>query len=254
MKNEEPPFFVGYLAIPKPLVATLAAIALGSILFFAAFAMAVGTTQDAPEDARLRFDLGRQTMSGVLELEPYPIVHVTQGSEHVSAGETLMLSGAGKFGVQEHAGRIEGPGVEVTGVILNRGTIRMLQIPNRNRDIKPAGIPDGAIPQPVDLGRWRLAGEICDGKCLTGAMRPGRGLAHKACAELCILGGVPPVFVTSQPVEGEEFLIIGAENGGPISDALLDRVGVYVSLEGRVERRGGLLVFLVDEETIEVLP
>ncbi|MEM1352986.1 MAG: hypothetical protein AAGF27_11620 [Pseudomonadota bacterium] len=254
MKSEESPFFIGYIGVPKPLMAIMIALAIGAVFFFAAFALAVGGTQDAPEDARLRFDLGRQTVSGILELDPYPIVHVTQGSEHVSKGETLMMSGAGKFGVQPHAGRIEGAGVEVSGIIVSRGDIRMLQIANRNRDIKAADLINGEAPAPVDLGRWRLAGEICDGKCLTGAMRPGRGLAHKACAELCILGGVPPVFVTSQPVEGEAFLMIGSTDGGPITDDLLDRVGVYVSLEGQVVRRGGLLVFLADEETLEVLP
>lgn len=254
MKGTDDPFFVGYLGIPRALAFTLAALATGAIAFFAAFAVAVGSTQDAPEDARMRFDLGRQTVSGVLELDPYPMVHVTSGSEHVQAGETLMMSGAGKFGVQENAGRVEGTGVEVSGIILSRGTIRMLQVPNRNRDIKAASVEAIDPPAPVDLGRWRLAGEICDGKCLTGAMRPGRGLAHKACAELCILGGVPPVFVSSQPVDGEEFLMIGSAEGGPISEALLTRVGVYVSLEGRVERRGGLLVFLADEDTLEVLP
>lgn len=254
MKDQNTPFFVGYLGIPKPLVLTMAALAVGAVSFFAAFAFAVGSTQDAPEDARLRFDLGQQTVSGVLEVYPYPIVHVTEGSERVATGETLMMSGAGKFGVQEAAGRVEGTGVEVTGVLLNRGSIRMLQIPNRNRDITAAPHADAPPPAPIDLGRWRLAGEICDGKCLTGAMRPGRGLAHKACAELCILGGVPPVFVSSQPIDGEEFLMIGAADGGPITEALLDRTGVYVSLEGQVERRGSILLFLADETTLEVLP
>ncbi|MEE4187449.1 MAG: hypothetical protein V2I76_03250 [Roseobacter sp.] len=249
----ESSFFVGYLPIPKPLRVLLGAVAVGTVAFFAAFAFVVGATQDNPGDGQLRFDLGRQTVSGVLELNPYPVLHVTEGSENVSVGETLMMSGAGKFGVIEQAEKIGPTGATVSGIILNRGSIRMLQIPNRNRDIKAADVA-ASPPEAVDLGRWRLAGEICDGKCLTGAMRPGRGLAHKACAELCILGGVPPVFVTTQPVEGHAFLMIGAANGGPISPALLARTGVYISVEGRVEQRGGLAVFLADEATVEVLP
>lgn len=253
MSAPKSPFFVGYLPIPKPLRLVLAAVAVFAVTFFAAFAFAVGGTQDSPGDGRLRFDLGRQTVTGVLELQPYPMIHVTEGSENVEAGETLMMSGAGKFGVIEQAGKIGPAGATVTGIILNRGSIRMLQIPNRNRDIASAEV-DAATPEAVDLGRWRLAGEICDGKCLAGAMRPGRGLAHKACAELCILGGVPPVFVSTQPVEGHEFLMIGSADGGPITEALLDRTGVYISAEGRVEERGNLAVFLVDETTLEVLP
>ncbi len=253
MSDQDKPFFVGYLSVPKGLVLLLTAVAICTVAAFAALAFAVGGTQDAPEDARIRGDFGRQTVTGVLEMQPYPMLHVTSGSEQIDVGETLMMSGAGKFGVAAQAEKIGGAGAEVTGVILNRGSIRMLQIPNRNRDIKAAEVAD-PVPEPVDLGRWRLAGEICDGKCLTGAMRPGRGLAHKACAELCLIGGVPPVFVISQPVEGQEFLMIGSADGGPITDVLLDRVGVYISLDGRIEKRGGILVFLADEETLEVLP
>lgn len=253
MSARKDPFFVGYLPIPAPLRVLLAAVAMGALAFFAALAFATGTTQDNPGDGRLRFDLGRQTVTGVLELQPYPVIHVIEGSEHVEPGETLMMSGAGKFGVIAQAEAIGPVGATVTGIVLNRGSIRMLQIPNRTRDIAEAAV-EAELPAAVELGRWRLAGEICDGKCLTGAMRPGRGLAHKACAELCILGGVPPVFVTTQPVAGHEFLMMGSADGGPLSAALLDRTGVYISIEGQVEERGGLAVFLADETTIEVLP
>ena len=84
-------------------------------------------------------------------------------------------------------------------------------------------------------------------------MRPGTGLAHRACANLCLVGGVPPVFVSSAPVEGEEFLLIGGPDGGPLPEALLDVTALYISVEGRVERRGDLLVFLIDPASIEVL-
>lgn len=253
MKRDDKPFFVGYLPIPKGLVALLLAVSVISIGTFAALAFAVGGTQDNPGDGRVRGDFGRQTVSGIVEVTPYPMLHVTTGSDQIAPGETLMLSGAGKFGVIQETAALAGSGAAVTGVILNRGTIRMLQIPNRQRDIKATDV-DAPAPLAIDLGKWRLAGEICDGKCLTGAMRPGRGLAHKACAELCLLGGVPPVFVTGQPVEGFEFFMIGAADGGPMPDALMDRVGVYVSLEGRIEKRGGLAVFLVDPKSMEVLP
>ena len=104
-----------------------------------------------------------------------------------------------------------------------------------------------------DLGRWKLTGEICDGKCLAGAMRPGRGLAHRACANLCLVGGVPPVFVSSAPIDDEEFLLIGGPDGGPLPAAMLEYTALYISVEGRIERRGGMLVFLIYPDTVEVL-
>jgi hypothetical protein len=104
----------------------------------------------------------------------------------------------------------------------------------------------GALPPPVPLGRWRITGEICDGKCYSGSMRPGNGLAHKACANFCILGGVPPVFVSTAPVEGTSFMLLGDTAGGPLPDRLYDLVALRVQLEGELERRGDLLVFKVD--------
>jgi hypothetical protein len=106
----------------------------------------------------------------------------------------------------------------------------------------------------VPLGKWRLSGEICDGKCLSGAMRPGRGLSHRACANLCLIGGVPPVFVSAEPVDGEEFFLMADENGDPLPDQYLDHVAVYISLDGEIERRGNIRVFKVALNTLKVLP
>jgi hypothetical protein len=83
-------------------------------------------------------------------------------------------------------------------------------------------------------------------------MRPGSGVAHRACASLCLLGGVPPVFVTTQPVEGEEFLLITGEGDAVLPEALFDYVGLYVTLEGDVARHGDLLVLTVDTDTVEL--
>jgi len=247
------PFFVGYLPVPRDLRLVLAISAIAFVLAFVIAAWAVGISQDNPGDGRFRFDLGRQTVTGVLEMRPYPVLHVIEGSKAIETGETLMLSGGGKFGVAPRVNQLDGMVVNAKGILLNRGTIRMLQIGNQRRDLT-AGEGQPTVPEPVNLGRWRLAGEICDGKCLAGAMRPGRGIAHKACAELCIQGGVPPVFVTTQPVEGHEFMMLADADGGPIMEQLLEKVGIYVSLEGRVEQRGGIAVFIADPNSLAVLP
>ena len=116
---------------------------------------------------------------------------------------------------------------------------------------RPALAPDAA------LGRWKLTGEICDGKCLAGAMRPGTGLAHKACANLCLTGDVPPVFVASQPLidgmAGSEFLLVAGPDGGTMAPVLLDHVGAFIAIEGEVTRRQDLLIFHADPSTVEVL-
>ncbi|WP_174826197.1 hypothetical protein [Ruegeria arenilitoris] len=100
---------------------------------------------------------------------------------------------------------------------------------------------------------WRLAGEICDGKCLASAMRPGRGIAHKACANLRLIGDIPPVFVSTKPVDGSEFLMVVDQDGGPLPGTAYDYFTRYISLEGEVVRHGDLLVLRIDAGTTEVV-
>ena len=94
--------------------------------------------------------------------------------------------GEGKRGAPIAAGMAEGRVVNARGYQLKRGAIDMMMV----EDLAPA--PDdslsrtGAAPT-QKLGRWRVVGEICDGKCYVGAMRPGAGSANKACANLCIM-------------------------------------------------------------------
>jgi hypothetical protein len=123
-----------------------------------------------------------------------------------------------------------------------RGDIAMLVLAEPPAPRPVTAAPPAAVP----LGRWRITGEICDGKCAAGGMRPGSGLAHRACAVLCLDGALPSIFVATAPVAGTPFLLLGAPDGGPMAEALRPLVGLRVTLEGRVERRGGLLVFLAE--------
>ena len=83
-------------------------------------------------------------------------------------------------------------------------------------------------------------------------MRPGRGLAHKACANLCLLGDVPPIFVSSQPVMGEEYLLITGPDGTPLPIEAYDRVAQFIEVEGDISRHGDMLIFAIDTSTMEL--
>ena len=252
MKTQDP-FFVGYLRTPQALRGFLWAVVAVLVMLSAGLGYWIGTTQDDPGPGAFRFDYGRQTVKGVIELTPLPILHVTEGNDRIPTGHTLMMSGQGKTGVTIPGAAKQGQLVEASGVLLERGTLDLMQLRGGNNGLK---LLDGSadVPKAQDLGRWKLAGEICDGKCLAGAMRPGRGIAHKACANLCILGGVPPVFVSSQPVHGSEFFMISGPDGGDLPTEIYDAVAQYISVEGRMTRHGDLMVFALDPETIEVLP
>ena len=125
----------------------------------------------------------------------------------------------------------------------------MLQLRGGRNGLQAVEGTAPAIPAEPQ-GRWELTGEICDGKCLAGAMRPGTGLAHKACASMCLLGDVPPVFVSSQPVMGEQFLLITGPEGTRLPSEAYDWIAQYVTAAGNITRRGDLLVWEIEPETI----
>lgn len=250
--SDKAPFFVGYLPVPGPLRKFLSLAATLVVAIFLFTGLLIGSTQDEPAASGFRFDYGRQTVTGVIELTPYPLLRVTEGNDLIMPGKTLMLTGAGKFGVDDRAVGLEGQLATVSGIILQRGTIDMMQLRGGQQGISAA---EGVAPEMEiePLGRWQVTGEICDGKCLNGAMRPGRGLAHKACANLCLIGDVPPVFVLTQPIEGSDFLLITGPDGTRLPDAAYDYIGQFISLEGDLERRGDILVLRMDDTTMELI-
>lgn len=247
----EKPFFVGYLPVPAPLRTFLLSVCVALVVGLAAAGYLMGVAQDDPGPGAFRFDYGRQTVTGVVELTPYPVLHVTQGNDRIKPGETFMMTAGGKSGVDRRARPLAGQLAEVSGVVLERGDLYMIQLRGGRNGIKPATGEAPALT-PESQGRWQLTGEICDGKCLAGAMRPGRGLAHKACANLCLLGDVPPVFVSTQPVLGQEFLLVTGPDGTKLPHEAYDHVAQFITASGEITKHGDLLVWEIEPDTIEV--
>jgi len=247
------PFFIGWAdKIPKRLRVFLGTVCVLLIIGFAGAAAIIGATQADPDGGRFRFDIGAQALEGVVIGGPYPALWVTAGTETIPADTVILLNGNGKTGVQARINQFAGMQVAVRGVLMERGTLQMLQLGGGDQGLSPLQGTDvvGAVPQAEPLGRWRLSGEICDGRCLVGAMRPGTGLAHKACANLCITGGQPPVFVSAAPVEGENFFLMTGPAGEAVSTKILDYTAGRVSLEGDLTRVGNMTVLAVDPDSI----
>ena len=252
---KQDPFFIGWAKKPPR--------ALWSFLFFVSavfvggmggMAFSLSASVDDPGDGRFA---GRQQFAGVVEAMPYPLLRIPAGEDN-SEPRTILLSGPGKRGVQATAEPLSGKPAQVAGVLLKRGTIDMLQVNGRGVQAASEEALEGRLdsyrPAPAeDLGRWRLIGEICDGKCYTGAMRPGRGLAHKACANLCLVGGIPPVFVSTDDVAGSTFFLLADQDGNPLPDTFTDLTALLIELEGSVERRDDLMIFKADLATARVM-
>ena len=245
------PFFLGWSKrLPQGLRRFVPALCAVLMVLFGGAGFLIGATQNDPGDGAFRY--GRQSLTAVLMAEPYPTLFVVESARYPE-GTPLLLSGLGKRGVQDRANPLNGSLVAASGGPLKRGSLDMLQLAGGTNGLQAAEGAKVALPPAVPLGRWRLTGEICDGKCYAGAMRPGQGLAHKACANLCLIGGVPPVFVSTGPVEGESFFLMAGPDGGPLPAEILNDTAVLVSLEGEIERRGALLIFKIAPDSLEVL-
>ena len=176
------------------------------------------------------------TATGLLLRGPYPLLHLP-GDSNRPRGRTLFLSGDGKRGPDGITPEMYGHLIAVDGFVLRRGALEMLVTSTPPRLVDAPAPP---APAAEALGRWRVTGEICDGKCGAGAMRPGIGLAHRACATLCLDGDLPAVFVPSGPIADHPFLLLADRAGNSPMPAFRDLIGRRVTLEGEVERFGDL--------------
>lgn len=252
-------FFAGWGKIPKELRLFLMSLTLSLIAFFGILSYLISSTQNDPGDAAF---IGRGNAIGILQAKPYPVLHVIE-SKRYETGQVIMLNGNGKRGVVDRAAELDGKVVRINGARLKRGDLDAMQLRGGKNGLRQVEVMDGMSKSTMtaddfrikteQLGRWKLSGEICDGKCLSGAMRPGSGLAHKACANLCLIGGVPPVFVSASPIEGSEFLMMANEDGEAVTEEILQHTATYVEIEGDIERRGNMLVFKISSETISVI-
>jgi hypothetical protein len=245
------PFFIGYVnRVPRSLAAFLTLFAAAFVGAMAGLALAIGAGIDDPGDGHFAFADGQQHLVGTLRADPYPVLHIPADGD--APARAVLLAGQGKRGVIEQAAALDGRPVEASGIMLKRGGIDMLQV-GGDAGLRAA---EAAAPRPpapaTSLGRWRLTGEICDGKCWLGAMRPGNGLAHKACANLCIIGGLPPVFVSSGEVAGETFFLLADADGRRLGEEVYDLVALTIEVEGNVERRDSLMVFSIDLASVRV--
>jgi len=227
------PFFVGWSGrTVRPQLGFLVAVLVLVVVGFGVLAFALGVTVDDPGGGEFT---GEKDITGVLIADPYPMI-VTDKDQH-----TILLSGGGKRGVQEEARPLDGKQVRATGYGVKRGDRDLLLVTN----LQPAP-GDAVVPVRESLGTWRLTGEICDGKCSLGVMRPGTRPPHKACANVCLIGGVPPVFITTTPLFGTRYLLMGDVENHALPDAVRDYVAITSRMDGTLERIGDAIVFHTD--------
>jgi len=189
-------------------------------------------------------------VQGVICAKPYPMIRVADASAPFGVRSVLIVAQGKCTGALKLAD-LDGRAVRASGVLIERKDRRMLEVPlSVTRWLEPLDATGGAAalaaPAAESLGRARLAGQIMDSKCFFGVMRPSRGKTHKACAALCIRGGIPPSFWARDSAGRESVLLMTDAGGGPLGEAILPLVADPVTAEGEIVRVGDLLQFRAD--------
>jgi hypothetical protein len=245
LREEE--FFVGYLALPAKTRRFVIAIS-GA---FCTLLLALAALAAALREPAARSTQANATLVGRLDARAYGVLWTVQNGE----ATPILIAGGGKFGTPPAAKQLFGQNVEAHGLLLERDGYRMLELskivaqPELDRDSERilSRVAAGA------LGSLHLEGEIVDIKCWLGRMKPGDGRTHRACAQFCIQGGIPPVMVARSEGGQVEHYVLTDLSGGPINDAVLPYVAEAVALEGRAERVGSMLFLRIDPRRIRRL-
>lgn len=248
-------FFVGWLPMPRIYTRFLRPLALALLLGASGFAIAAAFFQRDPGPGHWEAD-NVTTFDGLLVTEPYAMLRVPG-----SPPRTFLLVEEGKFGalprcqqlLQEHR---QGLPVRATGTLLQRAGRWMLELAPGTQGLRPltpveqATLIPQAWPRHMIQEQITLQGEVIDPKCYLGAMKPGGGKTHKACAALCLQGGIPPMFVTRDAQQHETFYLLTLKDGTPATQAVLPYVGDPITLSGRLEQQGDLLILRIDQASI----
>lgn len=244
-------FFIGYLGVPPKLKRFL--LGFIPVLVIAALAFAFILPP-------LHFDqsnLGKRTkvpeFEGLLVGQPSPHLLVPRTGD-VGTGSDFslyLLSGPGKTSpkpkVLEHVDKW----VKLKGTPFHRNHLTVIA----TKSAEPMAAPTAGPTQPAgsSLGEFSLKGEIVDGKCYPGVMKPGRTKTHRSCAIRCIAGGVPPVFVVHNQAGDKLYFLLSDLDGTAVNDKVLDLVADPVQITGEVIQYADTFVLKADPATYQLL-
>jgi nitrite reductase/ring-hydroxylating ferredoxin subunit/DMSO/TMAO reductase YedYZ heme-binding membrane subunit len=246
---DDGPFYVGYqpkapVEIGRSARRAVAAVLACSLLFGAALAASQRAWQPGI------FELGRErTLRGVYAHSPVPSLRVARPGADAGDSRWLLVR-PGKLGPDPAWSALDGREVELAGTLIHRAEGTLIEV-------SPAGLRDlgsaAAAPESQPLGKATLRGEIVDSKCWLGVMNPGNLRTHRACATLCISGGIPPMLVARDESGRSLQLLLVGPSSEALNDAVLPWIARPVEIEGEIERCGDLLVLRVEPASIHPL-
>lgn len=235
-------FYIGWQDRSAPDAArfTRRTAALATLLALA-FAAGVAATQRTWQP--VAFELGvERAFEGVLRAVPVPHLAVDWPGGASGAARWLLVA-PGKRGPDPAWTDHDGRRVALRGHLVHRDEGVLVEVvPGSLRDLGD-GAPDAG---PERLGRVSLVGEIVDSKCWYGVMNPGRLRTHRACATLCVRGGIPPLLVVRTADAGLRQAVLVGPHGEAVNELVLDLIAVPVEVRGELERHDDLYVLRID--------
>lgn len=242
-------FYVGYLPMPPAHLRVVRVLVVLMAVWILGLAVVISSFMRDPGDAV--WDTSQErNWTGKLVLSPYPMLVPDDGSS------THLVIEMGKRGAHDRVESFDNRRVTLRGYVLQRDGRRIIELSPDPDAVE--GLPDlsewsrGLVDQ-MEARPALLRGEIVDGKCYLGAMKPGNGLTHKACATLCIKGGLPPMFLTQTP-SGPEFRLLLVDGEVALPEHLLRFVAEPVQLDGELIEIAGIPAVRVSSGGISLVP
>jgi hypothetical protein len=226
--------YVGYLPVP-PGVRRFLRWAVPAVLWVSCIACAAWAMSQRDPGPAIWEDSAPKSIEGTLLATPYPMVLTEPTASSAAPGEhaVILLVEMGKHGGAKRATEFDGKRVKVTGYQLHRDGRQMFELDPSPEAIAPVPGSNATPDEPRSMGPVTLSGEIMDSKCFLGAMKPGEGKTHKACATLCIRGGIPPMLVTRDNAGKPIFYLLTNPTGGPLSEDIFPLIGEPVDVTGQ---------------------
>lgn len=243
MNEQRKDFFVGYLPMPEGLKPFYKWLAVVLIVVALGFAYWVSSSQKAVGKGQWLL-AEEKTYQGYLSHNPYPVLHVIGDQP-----ETIILMSRGKHSSANLTSELDGNEVTITGFPIERGGWKLLELRDMS-DVKVVNANQAYAAVSEPLGEVTLSGEIIDSKCFMGVMKPGEGKVHRACAAMCIAGGIPPMLVVNQSDGNRYGYILIGPQGQAAAELVLDDIAIPVSVFGHLERRGDLTYLRIAENGI----
>jgi hypothetical protein len=236
-------FFVAYLPTPPRTARALRQITIALCTLGLATAALLAGMQSDSGDGKWAVD-EPGVFTGLLVADPYLLLHGA-GDEP----QTALLTGVGKRRPDDKMMALAGQVVRARGTRIERGGQLLIEVASA----EPGGQRSPSPPMQIETARTTLRGEIIDPKCYLGAMKPGDGKTHKACAALCLRGGIPPMLA----VRGGDgvvclYLLCNSQGGrveGQQLEWIADRAAETVELKGRAGMLGSLRILAIEENS-----